>query len=239
MDAGPALVSILRQGDYLIASIHTALDDSQMVRFQHDLIDQIGQHRSRGVIIDVAALDVIDSFGTLDAAQHRRDGAAAWCPDGDRRASSPTSRSPWSSSAWTPARSRPPWIWRKGCTAWSAGRPTCPPEPLCGALERDRARTAAAQLPNCLPALPAEPGRSRPPPRVPDRSCSHDRWAQPARSGPSASPGPHRGVAHGPRPRRRHSGRLPLPTSCSKYWPPMSSLDGASSTSPPTSRPTD
>lgn len=64
MDAGPALVSILRQGDYLIASIHTALDDSQMVRFQHDLIDQVGQHRARGVIIDVAALDVIDSFGT-------------------------------------------------------------------------------------------------------------------------------------------------------------------------------
>jgi len=35
-----------------------------MVRFQHDLIDQIGRHRSRGVIIDVAALDVLDSFGT-------------------------------------------------------------------------------------------------------------------------------------------------------------------------------
>ena len=64
MDAGPALVSILRQGDNLIASIHTALDDSQMVRFQHDLIDQVGRHRSRGVIIDVASLDVIDSFGT-------------------------------------------------------------------------------------------------------------------------------------------------------------------------------
>jgi rsbT antagonist protein RsbS len=64
MDAGPALVSILRQGSYLIASIHTALDDSEMVRFQHDLIAQIGQHRSRGVIIDVAALDVLDSFGS-------------------------------------------------------------------------------------------------------------------------------------------------------------------------------
>ena len=64
MDAGPALVSILRQGDYLIASIHTALDDSQLVRFQHDLIDQVGRYRSRGVIIDVAALDVIDSFAT-------------------------------------------------------------------------------------------------------------------------------------------------------------------------------
>jgi len=64
VDAEPALVSILRQGSYLIASVHTALDDSQMERFQHDLIDQIGQHRSSGVIIDVAALDVLDSFGS-------------------------------------------------------------------------------------------------------------------------------------------------------------------------------
>jgi len=62
--SGPALVSILRQGSYLVASIHTALDDSQMVRFQADLVDQIGQHRARGVIIDVAALDVLDSFGS-------------------------------------------------------------------------------------------------------------------------------------------------------------------------------
>jgi rsbT antagonist protein RsbS len=58
----PRLFSILRQGPHLIASIHTALDDTEMVRFQKDLIDQIGQHRSRGVIIDVAALDVLDSF---------------------------------------------------------------------------------------------------------------------------------------------------------------------------------
>ena len=64
MDTGPALVSILRQGWYLIASIHTALDDSQLVRFQRDLIREIGVHRSRGVIIDVAALDVLDSFGS-------------------------------------------------------------------------------------------------------------------------------------------------------------------------------
>ena len=64
MDTGPALVSILRQGCYLIASIHTALDDSQMIRFQKDLIARIGQHRSRGVVIDVAALDVLDSFGS-------------------------------------------------------------------------------------------------------------------------------------------------------------------------------
>jgi rsbT antagonist protein RsbS len=61
---GPALVSILRQGSYLVASIHTALDDSQMVRFQQDLVGQIGQPRARGVIIDVAALDVLDSFAS-------------------------------------------------------------------------------------------------------------------------------------------------------------------------------
>jgi len=66
---GPALVSILRQGLYLIASVHTALDDSEMVRFQHDLIEQIGEHRSRGVIIDVAALDVLDSFGSRTLRQ--------------------------------------------------------------------------------------------------------------------------------------------------------------------------
>ena len=64
MTTGPALVSILRQGSYLIASINTALDDSQMVRFQAELIEQIGRHRSRGVVIDVAALDVLDSFGS-------------------------------------------------------------------------------------------------------------------------------------------------------------------------------
>lgn len=64
MNPGPALVSILRQGPYLVASVHTALDDSEMLRFQRDLIDAISKHRSRGVIIDVAALDVLDSFGT-------------------------------------------------------------------------------------------------------------------------------------------------------------------------------
>ncbi len=64
MTAGPKLVSILRQGDSLIASIHTALDDTEMLRFHDDLIDQIGRYRSRGVIIDVAALDVVDSFAS-------------------------------------------------------------------------------------------------------------------------------------------------------------------------------
>jgi rsbT antagonist protein RsbS len=58
------LVSIQRQGGYLIASIHEALDDVEIVRFQDDLVDQIGRYRARGVIIDIAALDVLDSFGS-------------------------------------------------------------------------------------------------------------------------------------------------------------------------------
>ena len=64
MTGGPKLVSILRQGPYLIASIHTALDDSQLVRFQDDLVGRIGSDRARGVVIDVAALDVLDSFAS-------------------------------------------------------------------------------------------------------------------------------------------------------------------------------
>jgi len=63
-DSGPLRVSILAQGSYLIASIHTALDDEHFERFQRNLSDQIGQKRARGVIIDVAALDVLDSFGS-------------------------------------------------------------------------------------------------------------------------------------------------------------------------------
>ena len=64
MNHGPALVSILRQGDTLVASVNAALDDSEMLRFQKDLVRRIGEDRARGVIIDVAALDVLDSFGS-------------------------------------------------------------------------------------------------------------------------------------------------------------------------------
>ncbi len=57
-------VSILRQGDFLIASIHAALDDTELLQFQRDVMAQIGGVRAKGVVIDVGALDVLDSFGT-------------------------------------------------------------------------------------------------------------------------------------------------------------------------------
>ncbi len=57
-------VSILSQGDFLIASIHAALDDTELLEFQKDVLAQIGGLRAKGVIIDLGALDVLDSFGT-------------------------------------------------------------------------------------------------------------------------------------------------------------------------------
>ena len=60
----PGLVSILKQGEHLIASIHAALDDGELVRFQEHLLGQIGTVRARGVVIDVGALDVLDSFAS-------------------------------------------------------------------------------------------------------------------------------------------------------------------------------
>lgn len=56
------LVAILQQGDYLIASIQFDLTDAQLLQLRDDLSDRIGRSRARGLIIDVAALDVIDSF---------------------------------------------------------------------------------------------------------------------------------------------------------------------------------
>ena len=55
-------VAILRQGDYLIASIQSDLSDSQVMDFRQELTELVGRHRVRGVVIDVAALEVIDSF---------------------------------------------------------------------------------------------------------------------------------------------------------------------------------
>ena len=57
-------VPILKQHNYLIASIQSALADEDLLRLRDDLADRVGRYRSRGVIIDVTVLDVIDSFAT-------------------------------------------------------------------------------------------------------------------------------------------------------------------------------
>jgi rsbT antagonist protein RsbS len=55
-------VPILKQRDFLIASIQAALTDEDLVELRDELVKQVGKFRSRGVIVDVTALDVMDSF---------------------------------------------------------------------------------------------------------------------------------------------------------------------------------
>jgi rsbT antagonist protein RsbS len=57
-------VPVLKQGGYLIASVQSVLSDADLVQLRDDLADRVGQFRSRGVIVDVTVLDVIDSFAT-------------------------------------------------------------------------------------------------------------------------------------------------------------------------------
>jgi rsbT antagonist protein RsbS len=65
-------VPILKQGPHLIATIQSALTDADIVQLRDALVGQVGRFRSRGVIIDVTALDVLDSFatGTLRDVAH-------------------------------------------------------------------------------------------------------------------------------------------------------------------------
>ena len=57
-------VPILKQGSNLIATIQSALTDADIVQLRDALVLQVGRYRSQGVIIDVTALDVMDSFAT-------------------------------------------------------------------------------------------------------------------------------------------------------------------------------
>jgi rsbT antagonist protein RsbS len=57
-------VPILKQGPYLIASIQDALTDADLIQLRDALVEKVGRLRARGVIVDVTALDVMDSFAT-------------------------------------------------------------------------------------------------------------------------------------------------------------------------------
>ena len=57
-------VPILKQGPFLIASVQTALHDADLLQLRDAIVEKVGRFRSRGVIVDVTALDVIDSFST-------------------------------------------------------------------------------------------------------------------------------------------------------------------------------
>ena len=57
-------VPILKEGDVLIASIQSALTDVDLVALRDALVDRVAKQRTRGVIVDVTSLDVLDSFAS-------------------------------------------------------------------------------------------------------------------------------------------------------------------------------
>jgi rsbT antagonist protein RsbS len=54
----------MKQGDVLIASLQEALTDRALLDLRDRLSEQVGRFRARAVVIDVTALDVVDSFAT-------------------------------------------------------------------------------------------------------------------------------------------------------------------------------
>ena len=57
-------VPILKQSHYLIATIQAAVTDADLLQLRDALAEQVGRFRSRGVIVDVTTLDVLDSFAS-------------------------------------------------------------------------------------------------------------------------------------------------------------------------------
>lgn len=57
-------VPILKQGNLLIATLQASLTDRDWLEFQVELTRLVGTYRTKGVILDVTVLDVLDSFAT-------------------------------------------------------------------------------------------------------------------------------------------------------------------------------
>ncbi|WP_373138278.1 STAS domain-containing protein [Mycobacterium marinum] len=55
-------VPILKQGPILIATVQSALTDSDTERLRHDLMERVSRFRAQGIVVDVTAIDVMDSF---------------------------------------------------------------------------------------------------------------------------------------------------------------------------------
>jgi rsbT antagonist protein RsbS len=55
-------VPILKIGETLFVSIQIDLQDQSVVQLQEDLADQLVATRATGVIIDITAVEIVDSF---------------------------------------------------------------------------------------------------------------------------------------------------------------------------------
>jgi rsbT antagonist protein RsbS len=55
-------VPVLKIGDILLVSIQVDLEDQTALQLQEDLADRIVETGCHGVIIDISAMDIVDSF---------------------------------------------------------------------------------------------------------------------------------------------------------------------------------
>jgi len=57
-------IPILKIDDFLIVSIQTALHDKSVIELKDNLLERLGQPDTKGLVIDISVLDVVDSFVT-------------------------------------------------------------------------------------------------------------------------------------------------------------------------------
>ncbi len=55
-------IPILKLGDCLLVSIQVDMHDRLAISLQDDLTERINKDRARGVLIDISALEIVDSF---------------------------------------------------------------------------------------------------------------------------------------------------------------------------------
>ena len=55
-------IPILRMGRYLLVTIQVDMHDKLAMTLQEDLTNRIAKDQARGVLIDISALDIVDSF---------------------------------------------------------------------------------------------------------------------------------------------------------------------------------
>src|SRR5688500_6579292 len=55
-------IPILKMGEFLLVTIQVDMHDRLVMQLQDDLTERITRHASRGVLIDISALELVDSF---------------------------------------------------------------------------------------------------------------------------------------------------------------------------------
>lgn len=55
-------IPILKLGDFLLVTIQVDMHDQLAITLQDDLTTQIAKYASRGVLIDISSLEIVDSF---------------------------------------------------------------------------------------------------------------------------------------------------------------------------------